>query len=239
MNRLPRAALLALSALALAARASHAQEIRSPLRHIEQTQAFSVFAGYLVTDPALQLNDSTSVELGPRSAPIVGARYQLRVSGPLSISLTGAFVPSERRVFLAEASADSSAINPIDTGETVSSSIVLGEAGLNFGLTGPRAWNGLAPYIGVSAGLAAEVGGGGGVEDEVPEPERFDFGPAFAVGLRLGTDVFVARRASLRLELNGRLWRVSAPGGFLSASQSGITEWKNASSAQVGATFHF
>ncbi|HEX8695170.1 MAG TPA: hypothetical protein VF746_22355 [Longimicrobium sp.] len=240
MTRLPRTALfLLLAALALAGRPAAAQDIRSPLRYIEEAQGLSFFAGYLFSDPRLTLSDTTSVELGPRSAPMFGARYQLRASGPISVNLTAAFIPSERRLFLAEATNDSTEIRVIDPDVTISAPIALAEAGLTFGLTGPRAWNGIAPYVGVSAGLAAEIGGGDDAEDDVPETERFDFGPAFALGLRAGTDVFVTRRAAIRVELGGRLWRQSAPEGFRRSGQAEINEWNNASSIQVGGVFHF
>jgi hypothetical protein len=239
MTRLPRTALVLLAALALPARPAAAQEIRSPLRYIEEAQGLSFFAGYLFSDPELTLSDTTSVELGPRSAPMFGARYQLRASGPISVNLAAAFIPSERRLFLAEAVNDSAEIRVIDPGTTVSAPIALVEGGVTFGLTGPRAWNGIAPFVGVSAGLAAELGGSEEAEEEVPGPERFDFGPAFALGLRAGTDVFVTRRAAVRVELNGRLWRQSAPEGFRMGGQAEINEWNNASSVQVGGVFHF
>lgn len=239
MTGLPRTALAAMAALALLARPAAAQEIRSPLRYIEETQGLSFFAGYLFTDPSISLSDTTSVEFGPQSAPMFGARYQVRASGPLSVMLTAAFVPSERRLFLAEPVNDSTEIRVIDAQTTVSAPVGLVEGGLTFGLTGPRAWNGIAPYIGMNAGLAAELGGSEEGAEEVPAGERFDFGPAFALGLRAGTDVFLARRAALRLELNGRLWRQSAPAGFLRSGQAEVDEWNNASSIQVGGVFHF
>lgn len=239
MTGLSRTALFLLAVLALLARPAAAQEIRSPLRYIEETQGLSFFAGYLFSDPKLTLSDTTSVELGPQSAPMFGARYQLRASGPLSVNLTAAYVQAERRLFLAEAVNDSAEIRVIDRQTTVSAPLALVEGGLTFGLTGPRAWNGIAPYIGASAGLAAEIGGSEEAEEEVPETERFDFGPAFALGLRAGTDVFVARRAAVRVELNGRLWRQSAPEGFRRAGQAEVNEWNNASSVVVGGVFHF
>ena len=65
------------------------------------------------------------------------------------------------------------------------------------------------------------------------------FGPAFAVGATLGTQLFVTRSVSVGLELNGRLWRESAPSGFRAAGQSKLSEWNNVSSAQIGAALHF
>ncbi len=243
MTRLSRTllpALLALAALAPFGRTAAAQEIRSPLRYIEETQGLSVFGGYLFSSPTFALDDSTRAELGPRSAPLFGARYQVRVTGPITAMAQFSFSPSERKLLLAEAAnVDSTAIRVIDTGTTVSSPIGMAEAGLTLHLTGPRAYRGFAPYVGVNAGVAAELGGTSDEEREVPEQERFDFGPSFAVGTRLGTDIFVTRAAAVRFELNGRLWRQSVPAGFRNTNQSGLSEWNNASSVQVGAVLHF
>lgn len=232
-------ALLALAAVAPLGSPAAAQEIRSPLRYIEETQGLSLYAGYLFSDPEFALDDSTRAEFGARSAPLVGARYQLRVTGPVNASLSLSYVPTERKLLLAEANADSTAIRVIDTGTMVASNVALAELGLTLQLTGPRAYKGFAPFVGLNGGFGMELGGESDEEKEIPPLERFDFGPAFAVGGRLGTDIFVTRRAAVRFELNGRLWRQSVPDGFRNTNQPGISEWNNASSVQVGAVLHF
>ncbi|HYJ78427.1 MAG TPA: hypothetical protein VEW03_02400 [Longimicrobiaceae bacterium] len=237
MTRFSRTLLPALAVVALAAPAA-AQEIRSPMRYIEPASSFGLFAGYVFTDSELRLDSLSSVALGPQSAPIFGARYQLRLGGPLSGMVSLGVIPSKREVFLAEPNADSTAITPISTGNTVSAPVVLVETGLLFGITGPRAWNGLAPFAGVTAGVATEVGGTSEAEEDIPDGERYSFGPSIAVGVRLGTDFYLTPRAALRLELVGRLWRESAPGGFLNSRQAKVTEWNGASSVQLGAVFH-
>jgi hypothetical protein len=239
MTRLSRtAALAALALLALAAPAA-AQNITSPIRYIEEAQGIEPFVGYVFTSRNLALTDSTSVDIGPRSAPIFGLRYTIRVSGPLSLRASAGYMPSKREVFFAEANTDSTLINPIDTGREVNTGILLVETGFLFHLTGPRAVHNLAPFVGVNAGYARAITGSDPQESDIPAPERYDFGPSFAVGLSGGTDLFLTRRVALRLELNGRLWRESAPAGFRSITQSKIGEWNNASSAQLGAVLHF
>ncbi|HEX8245950.1 MAG TPA: hypothetical protein VF541_20720 [Longimicrobium sp.] len=240
MIRTSRTALAALALLALAARPAAAQTIPSSIRYVEESQGIEPFAGYVFTDPNLALTDSTSVDIGPRSAPIFGLRYTIRVSGPLSLRASAGYIPSTREVFFAElAAADSSQIRPVDTGRRVDAGILLLEAGILFHLTGPRAVHNLAPYIGVNGGYARTVTGSDPLESDIPAAERYDFGPSFAVGVSGGTDLFLTRRVALRLELNGRLWRETAPAGFRSSTQSKISEWNNASSAQIGAVLHF
>jgi hypothetical protein len=240
MIRIPRTSLAALAVLALAARPAAAQTIQSPIRYVDQSQGIEPFVGYVFTDANLNLTDSTSADLGPRSAPIFGLRYTIRVSGPLSLRASAGYMPSKREVFFAELAApDSSQIRPVDTGRRVSTGVLLVEAGVLFHLTGPRTVHNLAPFVGVNGGFARAITGSDPQESDIPAPERYDFGPSFAVGVSGGTDLFLTRRVALRLELNGRLWRESAPEGFRSATQSKISEWNNASSAQLGAVLHF
>jgi len=240
MIRLSRTALAAVALLALAAGTGAAQSIPSPIRYIEQKQGLQPFAGYVFSDPSLALSDSVSVDIGIRPAPIFGVGYQLRFSGPLSLQASVGYIAGQRDVFLAEASADSGTITPIATNRRVNAGVLLIDAGFLFHLTGPRAYRGFAPFVGVKGGLARQITGSDPQGAAVPEPERFHFGPSFAVAVNGGTDVFVARRLSLRAELNGRLWRLSAPAGFRTRNQTDkVADWKNASSAQIGAVLHF
>jgi hypothetical protein len=239
MNLIKRIALPALAVLALAARPAAAQGIQSHIRYVDQAQRVGAFGGWVFTNPDLTLNDSSTVELGPQSAPIFGLGYQLRVSGPISLVAQAGYIPSKRKVFLAEAAADSAIIRTIDTGREANVGILLLESGVLFHLTGPRTYRNLAPFVGARVGYARQITGRDSAQSSVPEQERYRFGPAFAVGAQLGSDLFVARNLSVRLELNGRLWRMSAPAGFRAAGQTKLSEWNNASSAQIGAALHF
>jgi hypothetical protein len=237
MNPMKRIALAAV--LALAASPAAAQGIQSDIRYVDQAQGIAPYAGYLFINSNITLNDSAQVELGPRSAPIFGLRYQIRVNGPLSLQASVSYVPTTRRVFLAEAIEDSATIRTIDTGRDESVGILLAETGFLFHLTGPRTWHSLAPFTGVKVGYARSVRDTGANDSTVAATERYRFGPSFAVGANLGSDVFLTRTLALRTELNGRLWRMSAPAGFRANGQKKASEWNNASSVEVGAVLHF
>jgi hypothetical protein len=238
MNSIKRIAP-ALAALALLAGPAAAQGIHTPIRYVEQAQAIGPWVGYVAANTKLTLNDSTEVPLGPKAAPIFGVQYELRASGPLSLQARVGYMPTTRQVFLAEAANDSNAIRAIATNRTAKVGVMLGEFGFLFHLTGPRAYRGLAPYLGFTAGFARQVSGKDPQESTVPAPERYRFGPAFAVGTNLGTDVFLAPRLSLRLQLDGRLWRENGPAGFRAKGQTTLGEWNNASGAEIGAMLHF
>jgi len=240
MTRITRTALLLASALLLGPGAAAAQTIPSPFRRIETTQSIHVFGGYMVPDQNVVLNDTTSIPLGPDAGPVFGVRYQVRASGPLSIEGSIGISPTKRRLFAPEYLADSTRVEAEDLGVDVPSLVVMGDAGLRFHLTGPRTWNGLAPFVVGMGGLVGDVAGDDPAEEEaeLEANARFRLGPSFAVGAGLGTDWFPAQNVSLRLELTGRLWRMNTPGGFsIAGTERG--EWNPVGVLTVGGAFHF
>lgn len=240
MMRLSRTALLA-SVLLLGAGNAAAQAIPSPYRHIETSHSVGAFAGYLWLESDITLTDSTEAAMGPASAPAFGLRYAIRASGPLSVEGTLMVSPSERRLFVPEFINDSSAVIATDTETTLPTTVVSLEAGLRFDLTGARTWHGLAPFVAAGAGLAGDIRGTFGEEEdlELEEPELFRFGPAFAVGASLGTSWFPSDNASLRVELSGRLWQMETPSGFLFIRATGQDEWNPVVGLSVGGAIHF
>jgi hypothetical protein len=238
MMRLSRTVLLLALALAAGARAAAAQTIPSPYDYIEKTQATGVFGGYLFIDPDVSITDSTSVPLGPLSGPLFGIRYQVRAAGPLSIDASVGVSPTERRLFGTTTDNDSAFTGVVDLETTVPATVLLADVGLRFYVTGPRTWNGLAPFVIGAGGMVGDIRGSFAKEVDIADNARFRFGPSFAVGAGLGTDWFPVPNASLRVEAMGRLWRMSTPSGFLAPSDE-RSEWNPAVGITVGGALHF
>lgn len=238
MMRLTRPALLLGFALFAGARAAAAQTIPSPFRHIDQTQSPGVFAGYLLTSTGIAITDSTSAPMGPRSGPLLGVRYQVRASGPLSIEGSVGVTPTDRRLFAPGFVDDSARVEARDLETTVPATVLMGDLGLRFHLTGPRTWNGLAPFVAGMGGVVHDVQGSSSAEEEIESSARFRFGPSFAVGAGLGTDWFPARNASIRVEAQGRLWRMRTPAGFLVGNDE-RRQWNEVFGLSVGGALHF
>lgn len=239
MMRLSRTALLLALALAAGARSGAAQTIPSPYDYLEETQGTGAFAGFLITDPDVGITDSTSLPIAPGSGPVFGIRYQVRATGPLSIDGSIGISPTDRRLFAAETDEDSAFTGARDLGITVPATLLMADVGLRFHLTGPRTWNGLAPFVVGTGGLVGDIRGTFAEEEEVADNALFRFGPAFAVGAGLGTDWFPVPNASLRVEAMGRLWRVSTPSGFLATRTEERSEWNPALGITVGGALHF
>ncbi|MBA2572627.1 MAG: hypothetical protein H0V06_06255 [Gemmatimonadetes bacterium] len=219
--------------------ALRAQQIQSPFRFIETKQSLGAFAGYILTDAGqIDLLEAPGAELGPRSAPILGLRYNLRFTGPVSGEAAVGFSPGRRSIYETDALPGDTIQRPLPTGET-GVLLLLAEGGVRFHLTGPRSWNNLAPYLLATGGLVADVARRGADEDFVPTTERYRQGPGFAVGAGLGTDYFVNPRTSLRVEIRDQIWRVAAPQGFQVEANNDRTRWKNNLGFSLGVAYHF
>lgn len=206
-----------------------AQEIRSPIRFIEQTQSLGVHAGYLFTEPG-------NPAVGPRNAPIFGVRYNLRFTGPLSGEAAISFAPTERAIIAEDTQLPG--IDPQPTGDVATMNLILAEAGLRFHLTGPRTWRNFAPYVLATGGVAADLSGRGEFDEALPEAQQFRFGPAFAVGVGLGTDWFLTERLSLRLEARDHIFRLQVPAGLRGTTRA-ETQWTNNIGISLGTALHF
>lgn len=239
MMRFSRTVLLLAVALAAGARATAAQTIPSPYDYVEQRQSAGLFVGYLITDPDVGITDSTSAAIAPRSAPVFGVRYQIRAAGPLSVLGSVGVSPTTRRLYDAGFNADSTQVLVVDLETEVPATVVMADIGLLFHVTGPRTWNGLAPFVSASGGLAADLRGTLAEEEGIDDAARFRYGPALAVGASLGTDWFPRSNASLRVEVQGRLSRVQTPDGFLTGADAERSEWNPGVGISVGGAIHF
>jgi opacity protein-like surface antigen len=216
-----------LGASVLAVESLAAQQIRSPYRYIDEAHTVGGYVGYLSTG-------SVDPDVGPQNAPMLGLRYNYRLTGPLSAEANIGYSPSERDIYSYVATAD--AVLP--TGETAPMNIVTVSAGLLFHLTGQRTWNRIAPFAGVNVGIASNLSGRTAFEAEVPENQQYNFGTAFAVELGAGTDVFLAERISLRIQARDHLLRLRVPAGLIGA-QRAETQWTHNIGLSLGTAFHF
>jgi hypothetical protein len=204
-----------------------AQEIRSPYRYIDETNAVGGFVGFFIGEPG-------NPGVGPHSGIMFGARYTTRFSGPLSGEINLSLVPTEREIIAFDTIAD--VIVP--TGQMVDMNVGLLEGGLRFHLTGPRAWNGMAPFVILTGGIASNLSGASAADATLPADQRFRMGQSFTVGFGGGTDVFVGERFSLRLEARDHILRLRIPAG-LTEGQRAESMWTNNFGLSLGAALHF
>ncbi|MFZ5623762.1 MAG: hypothetical protein ACOY71_04930 [Gemmatimonadota bacterium] len=196
-----RAAAMSLATFALLAAplaSLHAQvgypPSKSPYRDIPQAGSFTFTAGRFG-------GNGGKLGIGPHGGTQYGLRYELRLGRPISFLVGGHYADLERLV-----------ANPSDsvarriTGP-VKQSVVIAEAGLLFTLTGAKTWHRLAPYVGVTGGLA--------FGSTTPQDTTgYNFGNKFVVTPLAGIKVYFTERLHLRGEIRSTFWQIKYPATF-------------------------
>lgn len=232
LKRLAFFALLCCGCLA-SGTALEAQQIQSPFRYVEERQALSPFVGSVSTGRGF-------LELGPESGTMFGLRYNIQISGPITLEAEIGYLPSTRTVFRVAATQeqDSAAVPTLEAVRTSDLKLLDAVAAMRFNLTGQRTWRGLMPYL---------VFGGGGVfafEDSdaagngIPADEQFEFGTSFAGALGAGVEWFASRRLTVRVDARDLLWKLETPTALFGTDVPD-SEWVQNFVLSAGVGFRF
>lgn len=201
----------ALAAALLPGMRAEAQQITSPFRYVEEKQALSPFAGAIRADRG-------ALGMGPEAGTIYGLRYNIQVTGPVTLELEAGYFPSTRTVYRAIELPEGDTATTAPTRQPVrTTDLTLVEAlvAMRFNLTGQRTWHGVMPYLAFGGGGAFEVAGDDRANDGVPSTEIFDFGTSFAGVLGVGMEWFASRRMTVRADVRDLLWKLETPEAFL------------------------
>lgn len=156
-RRIPRAAALlgamlgALLGAALGAAPLAAQTVvgsepdKSPFLDLSDGQRFGVIGGYVVTGPDL-------LGLHPKSAPAIGARYDLHMGGPAYLIVSALGAPTSRNVL------DPTKKAGLRDAGTQSTTLLLTDVSLALSAVGERSWRGLQPLVHLGFGTATSLG---------------------------------------------------------------------------------
>ena len=182
--------LLAVSP-SLTAQVGHTPE-RTPFRDLTARTNLVVQGGLLG-------GSGGRLGLGPSSGPLYGVRFETLLSGPSDGFFEVMLGRPERLIIDPTAAAATRTTGP------VSQSLVLVDAGLTILLAGEKTWNGLAPFVGASLGLAF---------GRVPAADTvsgFRFNGKLATGPHLGFRYYATRTVSLRVEGRLLFWQLKSP----------------------------
>jgi hypothetical protein len=180
------------AALPAAAQVGHDPE-SSPYRDLEHKQEITWLFGYMKArhDPAGIL---------PRSAPTIGARYEINLTGPLDFSADVTRSSSERTV-----------LDPAKPGATrdqgsQSTPVYAADVALALDLTGRKSWNHLVPQL---------RGGLGVVTSRAKDDSSgYSFGTPFAFTFGGGLKFVPGGRLQLRADLTDRVFKQSYPDSY-------------------------
>jgi hypothetical protein len=171
----------------------------SPYRDLEDRQRFGVVAGYLFTD-----KDPAGV--GPKSAPMLGLRYDLHLGAAAYLNTTLFTMSSSRPVLdytKPAATRNVGVRNFALTGAT---------ATLAIALTGERSWHSLQPLINLGTGFVSALG------DINGDRSAYRFETKLLIDYGFGVRYFVSANSELRLDVNWYAWQFKYPNTYQSTA---------------------
>ena len=191
----------ALLALMLAPSWADAQTIPSPYSYFSAKKETGPIVGYM--------NAATGrFGYGPPGGPLLGGRWGIELTGPLSFEAVASLVGGSRDI-----------VNPgRDEGEQkvgeADVRLMTVDARLKFSLTGDRTWHRIAPFFVFGAGMAFDLAGVDPLEQDLEPADRFAFGNSFFGTLGGGTRWFLTDRFGVRADGVFSLWKLKTPPGF-------------------------
>ncbi len=206
---------------------------RSPFRDIVNPQSFMVFAGHFA-------GNSGRAGVGALPATALGARLDIRLSGPVDFWATLGQVSSQRRVLNAGSSTDS--VRFVGDAKLT---MVAADLALALNVTGAKTWHRLAPYAAIGLGVMAPT-------RSVTDSGGFRVGINFTIVPTIGTRLFLSRDIAVHVELRDYYFRYQYPLAFFNVPYAGpparssvlplgttSTEWTNNLTLWAGIAYGF
>jgi opacity protein-like surface antigen len=187
----PAFAILVSCGSSLAAQTVGSVPDQSPYLDLRDGMRFGLVAGWLAAG-------SDPVGVGPKSAPMLGVRYDLAVGGP--VYLTGSLfgLSTTRRVLDYTRTAATRDIG------TQSTALVNANVAVAMSLTGLRTWHHLQPLINLGVGVVAAPG------DKV-DVSGMKLGTMLSFSYGFGVRYATGRNSELRFDLNQYWWQLKYP----------------------------
>ncbi|MEP6999135.1 MAG: hypothetical protein ABI969_01570 [bacterium] len=167
---------------------------KSPYVDLEYAQEFTLLGGYVRTrhDPAA---------IAPQNFPMLGMRYEIRLTGPLAASAD-----------IIGGSATRDPIDPLKPAATrklgsVSNGVLVADAALAMNLTGERSWHSLVPQLRAGVGVVSSR-----AKDD---SSGFSFGTRFAFVIGGGVKFVPAgQRFQIRADVTDRIFKLDYPDAY-------------------------
>jgi len=188
---------------ALLPRMLSAQTIESAYRFLDTRQSASAFGGQVVANTG-------AVELGPKSGPMFGVRYDLGISGPFVLEGELGMFSSTRAVpDTVPGDTTWTTVGEVDF-RAISASVAL-----RFDVTGPRTWHGLLPFVLFGLGINSDIAAEAELEKNLPADVRFNFGTRFTGVMGGGMEWLPSPTIGVRFDVRNMLWKLKTPSAFL------------------------
>jgi hypothetical protein len=224
----PAVALCVAAAAPTAAQVGHLPQ-RSPYSDIPYRQEATFFAGWYEAG-------TDAVGVAPKSGPMVGARYELRLAGPALLTSKFAFVSSERDVIDPRRPEDQRIVDA-----NASWPIYMADVGVALNLTGQRSFHRLVPFVNGAIGVATDFKGGSDVG-------AWRFGTPFAFSLGGGIKWVPAGNLQARIDVGTQLYQIKYPNSYYTTASDGTSvlqlnesknDWTSNLSISLGLSYLF
>jgi hypothetical protein len=183
--------MLVSSGAALTAQTVGSLPDKSPFLDVHDEQRFGLTAGWLLTG-----HDAAGV--GPKSAPVVGIRYDLAIGGPAYLTGTLFGTSTTRTVLDYSKSAATRNIGTQSTG------LINANVALAVSATGQRTWHKLQPLVNIGFGVVSGPG------DNV-DVSGYKLGTQFEFSYGLGVRYVTGKNSEFRADLNQYWWQLKYP----------------------------
>ncbi len=224
-------AALALVAAALLAMPAAAQDVgylpeESPYRDIPWRHEFTAFSGYFMAseDPA---------GVAPRSGPMAGVRYDVRLGGPAQFYARVSGVSSERMVLDPRAEPGERELG------TKSLGLFMADVGISVNVTGQKSWHGLVPVLAGGVGIATDF--------DTEDIGSYKLGTPFALTFGAGLRWVPGGRFQLRVDVTDHLYQIRYPSTYYQSTATPPTPllertqkdnvWKHNAALTIGASY--
>jgi hypothetical protein len=177
---------------------------RSPYIDLEYRQEATLFAGYYEAG-------TDAVGVAPRSGPMVGVRYDLRLAGPAYLTSKMAYVGSQRTVIDPRRPEGQRVVE-----SDVSWPLYMVDVGISLNLTGQRSYRHLVPFLNGGIGIASDLKGGADVG-------AWRFGTPFALSLGGGIKWVPSGNLQARVDVGSQLYQIKYPNSYYTASSDGTS----------------
>ena len=213
---------------AVGAQVGHVPQ-RSPYIDLEYRQEASIFGGYY--------NAGTDqVGVAPRSGPMFGFRYDLRLGGPASLTSKLMYVSSQRDVIDPRRPKDSRVVQA-----NAAWPVYVADVGISLNLTGQRSYRRVVPFVTTGLGIATDFKGGADVG-------AWRFGTPFALSLGGGVKWVPAGKLQMRADITDQLYQIKYPNSYYVAASDGTSvlslkdsksDWTSNIGLSIGVSYLF
>jgi hypothetical protein len=173
---------------------------QSPYRELESRQLISVFGGYYSAG-------KDAVRALPGSAPLIGVRYEITVSGPAHFFVRGARIASDRTSYDPALGQNNRKLG------SVSAPLYLADVGFTFNLTGRKSWKSFVPTAGFALGIVNS--------SAQAANDPYKFGTEFAVSTEFGLRHVTNSPFEWRVSIGNTLYQTRYPNAYYTNGADG------------------